>query len=33
MNPIRTFTDLKEQREMNYEAACQNGTKKQDKEI
>lgn len=33
MNPIRSFTDLKEQKDLYYEAACQKDTKKQDKDL
>ena len=33
MNCIRSFTDLKEQRQLHYEPACQKDTKEGDKEI
>ena len=33
MNYMRGFTDLKEQRQLHYEPACQKDTKEGDKEI
>ena len=33
MNCIRSFTDLKEQRQLHYEAACEKDTKKEDRAI
>jgi hypothetical protein len=33
MNCIRSFTDLKEQRQLHYELACQKDTKEGDNEI